>query len=73
VAAVAILDPLETYLRYEPERVSQVSWAERAPGADQQLFASVRPALVPMSSSLARAQGSQNLVTVHGEFGGVTT
>ena len=53
--------------------IRQVSWAERAPGADKQLFASVRPALVPLSSPLARVDGSQNLVTVQGEFGGATT
>jgi homoserine dehydrogenase len=51
----------------------QVSWAERAPGADKQLFASVRPALVPLTSPLARVEGSQNLVTVQGEFGGANT
>jgi len=62
-----------TYARKLDCTIRQVSWAERAPGADRQLFASVRPALVPMSSPLARAQGSQNLVTVHGEFGGETT
>jgi homoserine dehydrogenase len=33
----------------------------------------VRPALVPLASPLARAQGSQNLVSVNGEFGGETT
>jgi homoserine dehydrogenase len=53
--------------------IRQVSWAERAVGADKQLFASVRPALVPLSSPLARVDGSQNLVTVQGEFGGANT
>ncbi|MCM3878941.1 MAG: homoserine dehydrogenase [Vicinamibacterales bacterium] len=53
--------------------IRQVSWAERAPGVDRQLFASVRPALVPLSSPLARVEGSQNLVTVQGEFGGANT
>jgi homoserine dehydrogenase len=62
-----------TYAQKLDCTIRQISWAERAPGADRQLFASVRPALVPMSSPLARAQGSQNLVTVHGEFGGDTT
>jgi homoserine dehydrogenase len=61
-----------TYARKLDCTIRQVSWAERAPGPDQQLFASVRPALVPLSSPLARAQGSQNLVTVQGEFGGET-
>ena len=53
--------------------IRQVSWAERARGSDKQLFASVRPALVPLSSPLAGVHGSQNLVTVQGEFGGATT
>jgi homoserine dehydrogenase len=53
--------------------IRQVSWAERGRGPDQQLFASVRPALVALSSPLARVDGSQNLVTVQGEFGGATT
>ncbi len=62
-----------TYARKLDCTIRQVSWAERSPGAEGQLFASVRPALVPLTSPLARAQGSQNLVTVHGEFGGETT
>jgi homoserine dehydrogenase len=53
--------------------IRQVSWAERARGSAKQLFASVRPALVPLSSPLAGVHGSQNLVTVQGEFGGATT
>ena len=52
-----------TYARKLDCTIRQISWAERAPGPDRQLFASVRPALVPLSSPLARAQGSQNLVT----------
>jgi homoserine dehydrogenase len=62
-----------TYARRLDCTIRQVSWAERAPGLDAQLFASVRPALVPLSSPLARAKGNQNLVTVQGEFGGETT
>jgi homoserine dehydrogenase len=60
-----------TYARRLDCTIRQVSWAER--GADKQLFASVRPALVRLSSPLARVEGSQNLVTVQGEFGGETT
>jgi homoserine dehydrogenase len=62
-----------TYARKLDCTIRQISWADRAPGLDRQLFASVRPALVPLSSPLSRAQGSQNLVSVHGEFGGETT
>ena len=53
--------------------IRQISWAERGPEADAPLFAAVRPALVPLSSPLARAEGSQNLVSVRGQFGGETT
>ena len=37
------------------------------------VFAAVRPALVPLSSGFGRNEGSQNLVTVRGVFGGETS
>jgi len=37
------------------------------------VFATVRPALVPLSSAFGRNEGSQNLVTVRGVFGGETS
>ena len=37
------------------------------------VFAAVRPALVPLSSHFGRNEGSQNLVTVRGVFGGETS
>src|SRR3954463_2673791 len=37
------------------------------------VFAAVRPALVPLSSAFGRIEGSQNLVTVRGVFGGETS
>jgi homoserine dehydrogenase len=52
--------------------IRQVSWAERSKGNPPKVFASVRPALVPLMSPLAKVEGSQNLVTVHGEYGGET-
>ena len=71
--SIASIDRVDfTYARKLDCTIRQVSWAERGPGADAQLFASVRPALIPMTSPLARAEGSQNLVTVTGEFGGET-
>jgi homoserine dehydrogenase len=69
VAAIEAIDFV--YARKLDCTIRQVSWAER--GRDHQLFASVRPALVRLSSPLARVDGSQNLVTVQGEFGGATT
>lgn len=49
--------------------IRQVSWAELKDG---RLLAMVQPALVPLSSPLARVQGSQNLVMATGEYGGET-
>jgi homoserine dehydrogenase len=37
------------------------------------VFAAVRPALVPLASGFGRNEGSQNLVTVRGVFGGETS
>jgi homoserine dehydrogenase len=72
--SIASIDGVDfMYARRLDCTIRQVSWAERASGADAQLFASVRPALVPLSSPLARVEGSQNLVTVQGEFGGANT
>jgi homoserine dehydrogenase len=42
-------------------------------GATAALTAGVGPALVPLTSPLARVQGSENLVTVKGQFGGETS
>jgi homoserine dehydrogenase len=49
--------------------IRQISWAELN---GQQLFATVRPALVALSSPLARVEGSQNLVMSTGKYGGET-
>ena len=73
-SSISSIDSVDfIYARKLDCTIRQVSWAERVRGADRQLFASVRPALVPLSSALARVDGSQNLVTVQGEFGGATT
>jgi len=49
--------------------IRQISWAElRA----NELFAAVQPALVELSSPLARVEGSQNLVVATGVYGGET-
>jgi homoserine dehydrogenase len=57
--------------------IRQISWAElktesgtRANG--EELFAAVQPALVELSSPLARVEGSQNLVMATGTYGGQT-
>jgi homoserine dehydrogenase len=53
--------------------IRQISWAELKPESkDAELFAAVQPALVELSSPLARVEGSQNLVVATGIYGGET-
>ena len=67
------IEPIDfTYARRLDCTIRQVSWAERTRGETPTLFASVRPALVPLGSPLATVAGSQNLVVVQGEYGGQT-
>jgi len=49
--------------------IRQISWAELR---EDELFAAVQPALVDLSSPLARVEGSQNLVVATGTYGGET-
>ena len=49
--------------------IRQISWAELK---GNELFAAVQPALVELSSPLARVEGSQNLVVATGTYGGET-
>jgi homoserine dehydrogenase len=53
--------------------IRQISWAEiREESNQNELFASVQPSLVELSSPLARVEGSQNLVVATGKYGGET-
>jgi homoserine dehydrogenase len=53
--------------------IRQISWAELKAGPKgDELFAAVQPALVELSSPLARVEGSQNLVMATGTYGGET-
>jgi len=53
--------------------IRQISWAElKADPIGDNLFAAVQPALVELSSPLARVEGSQNLVMATGTYGGET-
>ena len=65
--------PVETldfnYARHLDCTIRQISNAEID---GDQLLAAVQPALVPLSSPLARVEGSRNLVTATGKFGGET-
>jgi homoserine dehydrogenase len=49
--------------------IRQIAWAELK---DDSLFATVQPALVELSSPLARVEGSKNLVISTGKYGGET-
>jgi homoserine dehydrogenase len=57
--------------------IRQISWAELKTDSNEKanhhaLFAAVQPALVELSSPLARVEGSQNLVMATGKYGGET-
>lgn len=52
--------------------IRQISIAQKDTSKGLRLAATVQPALVPAGSLIAHAQGSQNLITVTGEFGGRT-
>jgi homoserine dehydrogenase len=52
--------------------IRQVAWVESLDADARRILAFVRPALVSHRSSLSRVEGSQNVVTVRGEFGGET-
>jgi len=71
--SIACVTPLDfQYANRLHCTIRQVARATCAgtPGA---LTAAVGPSLVPLTSPLARVQGSENLVTVKGRFGGETS
>jgi len=57
------------YAKYLDCTIRQVSWAQLE---GNKLLAAVQPAMVGVFSPLARVEGSQNLVTATGKFGGET-
>ena len=66
------VEPVDfTYARRLGCTIRQVSRVE-ALGGDGGVTASVQPMLVPLTSPLARAEGSQNVVVVDGAHGGET-
>jgi len=68
--SIAAIDAVDfEYAKQLGCTIRQVSWAELKDG---QLFAAVQPALVELSSPLARVEGSQNLVVATGKYGGET-
>jgi homoserine dehydrogenase len=73
--ATRSIRPIETVdFEYARELGCTIRQIARASAEDSgEVFAAVRPALVPLSSSFGRNEGSQNLVTVRGIFGGETS
>ena len=67
------VEPVDfTYARRLGCTIRQVSRAEVTGGDGLDVIASVQPMLVPVTSPLARADGSQNVVVVDGARGGET-
>ena len=50
--------------------IRQISCAQKDTSKGLRLFAAVQPALVPLSSLTAHAEGSKNMVTASGKFAG---
>ncbi len=71
--ACRTISPIEAldfnYARYLDCTIRQIAWAQLE---SNQILATVQPALVPLMSPLARVEGSRNLVTATGKFGGET-
>ena len=75
--------PLQTITRIEPVdfmyarrlgcTIRQIAQAELVDSPADAVQASVRPTLVPLSSTLSHVQGSRNMVVVEGEYGGETS
>jgi homoserine dehydrogenase len=73
--ATRSIRPIETVdFEYARELGCTIRQIARASAEDNgAVFAAVRPALVPLSSGFGRVEGSQNLITVRGIFGGETS
>jgi homoserine dehydrogenase len=75
IDSIGDVTPLDfQYARRLGCTIRQVALAVRTGSDDAPaLDAAVGPALVPLDSPLARVSGSENLVTVRGQFGGETS
>lgn len=73
--ATRSIRPIESVdFMYARELGCTIRQVARASAEDNgEVFAAVRPALVPLASNFGRVEGSQNLVTVRGIFGGETS
>jgi homoserine dehydrogenase len=71
--SIRSVDPIDfVYARRLECTIRQIARAELVGDDNGRVFASVQPSLVPLSSSLARVEGSRNVVVVEGVFGGET-
>ena len=71
--SITPIEPIDfAYARRLECTIRQVSRVELDTRDGGRVLASVQPTLVPLSSPLARIEGSQNVVVVEGEFGGET-
>jgi len=73
--ATRSIRPIEAVdFMYARELGCTIRQIARASAEDNgEVFAAVRPALVPLTSNFGRIEGSQNIVTVRGIFGGETS
>jgi homoserine dehydrogenase len=73
--ATRSIRPIEAVdFEYARELGCTIRQIARAAAEDSgKVFAAVRPALVPLTSLFGRVEGSQNLITVRGVFGGETS
>jgi homoserine dehydrogenase len=70
--SIRTIEPVD--FEYARELGCTIRQIARASAEDNgAVFAAVRPALVPLVSNFGRNEGSQNLVTVRGIFGGETS
>jgi len=68
ISSVAAVDFM--YASSLDSTIRQISIAQKETNKTVRLAAAVQPALIPAASLMAHAQGSQNIVTATGEFGG---
>lgn len=69
--AISLVEAVDfAYVRELNCTIRQISCAQRDVSERLRLLAAVQPALVPLSSLTAHAEGSKNMVTASGEFAG---
>ena len=68
---ITTIEPVDfQYARRLACTIRQIAQAELDQSRADAIRAQVKPMLVPLASTLARVEGSKNIVVVEGEFGG---